>query len=71
MTTKVIPQVGQRPTPLSMLTRWNDQKGRQWQIVEKLPFGRNLCTTTDRRFQAEWTHAEIRSAMAVHGGTQT
>jgi hypothetical protein len=56
---------------VTMQTRWTDAKGREWRIVEKMPFGRNVCTTTDRRFQAEWTHKEIRAALAaVRGGAK-
>ncbi len=50
--------------PVTMATRWRDARGREWQIVEKLPFGRNSCTTTDRRYQGDWTHREIREALA-------
>lgn len=49
---------------VTMQTRWTDAKCREWRIVEKMPFGRNSCTTTDRRYQAEWTHKEIRAALA-------
>jgi hypothetical protein len=47
-----------------MQTRWLDGKGREWRILEKLPFGRNVCTTTDRRFQGDWTTRDIRAALA-------
>jgi hypothetical protein len=49
---------------LTTQTRWLDGKGREWRIVEKLPFGRNVCTTVDRRFQGDWTTRDIRSALA-------
>ena len=51
--------------PLTQDTRWLDAKGREWRILEKLPAGRNLCTTTDRRYQGDWTTREIRSALAA------
>jgi hypothetical protein len=59
----------ERPVPLTMQTRWHDAKGREWRIVEMLPFGRNICSTTDRRFQGAWTHKEIRNAIARQGAT--
>lgn len=49
---------------VTLQTRWLDAKGREWRIVEKMPFGRNVCTTTDGRRQGEWTHKEIRAALA-------
>lgn len=56
-----------KPNPLAvtMQTRWLDGKGREWRIVEKMPFGRNVCTTTDGRYQGDWTHKEIRAALAA------
>ena len=57
--------VSRQRQPVTMQTRWRDGKGREWQIVEKLPFGRNLCTTVDRRLQGEWTHKEIRHALSL------
>lgn len=55
---------------LTTETRWTDERGRVWRIVEKMPFGRNLCTTTDdgRKLVGEWTHNEIRAAIAKMEG---
>lgn len=55
---------GPKAVPLTMATRWLDARGREWRIVVKLPFGRNVCTTTDCRYQGDWTHKEIRAALA-------
>lgn len=55
---------------VTMQTRWRDAKGREWRIVEKLPFGRNVCTTTDGRIQGDWTHKEIRAALRAVGGAE-
>lgn len=50
---------------ISLRTRWLDAKGREWAIVEKLPFGRNVCSTTDRRYQMDWTTKQIRAATSA------
>jgi len=54
-----------------MDTRWLDQLGREWRIVEKRPFGQNNCVTTGRphRF-GFWTSREIRIAIGTEAMTR-
>ena len=42
--------------------KWQDAQGRAWEVVERLPFGNNLCRTTDLRYVRDWTDKEIRTA---------
>lgn len=49
---------------ISKQTRWKDGKGREWQMIENLFFGRYLCVLTERpSYSGEWSAKEIRAAI--------
>ena len=49
---------------ISKQTRWKDGKGREWQVIENLFFGRYICTLVGQpSYSGEWTAKEIRAAI--------
>ena len=58
-----------KPMPITKKTRWQDSKGRTWQVLEHLHFGRYFCALADRHsYHGEWTAKDIRSAVQLPDG---
>lgn len=58
-----------KPMPITKKTRWQDAKGRTWQVLEHLHFGRYFCALADRHsYHGEWTAKDIRRAVQLPDG---
>ena len=55
--------------PITKRTRWQDAKGRTWQVLDHLHFGRYFCALADRHsYHGELTAKDIRSAIQLPDG---
>jgi hypothetical protein len=56
---------------ISVGTSWKDSKGRTWEVVERLPFGKARIRTTDLRCVGEMYERDIRRILETKNGQAT
>ncbi len=51
------------PAKIGVGTKWTDSKGREWEVYERLPFGKFKVRTTDKSRLGELKTNDIRAAI--------